>query len=117
LQRRRLVAGDSIGYNATYTATRDMEVAILNMGYADGYLRSFSAPNGHIGGSGGEGRFPLIGRVSMDLIALCVDAQPDLAEGDWVSIDYDLESASALSGLSPYELLTNLGTRHDRMWV
>lgn len=117
LQRRRLAAGDAIGYNATFVAPRDMEVAILNLGYADGYLRSFSAPTGHVGGSAGAGRFPLIGRVSMDLIAICVDAQPDMAEGDWITIDYDLARASAISGLSPYELLTNLGARHDRVWV
>src|SRR5690606_19404223 len=42
LQRRRIGPGDTVGYNATFTATRNMEVAILNLGYADGYLRGFS---------------------------------------------------------------------------
>lgn len=112
LQRRRISAGDGVGYNATFTATQDMELAILNLGYADGYLRGFSSK-----GSAGNGRFPVIGRVSMDLIAVCVDAQPSLSEGDWLTLDYDLPRAAATSGLSQYELLTGLGDRFTRYWT
>lgn len=114
LQRRRLIAGDSIGYNATFTAARDHEVAILNLGYADGYLRGFSGKGAAIVAGG---RLPVLGRVSMDLIAVDVSARPDLAEGDWVDIAYDLRDASAASGLSQYELLTGLGARYDRVWM
>lgn len=117
LQRRRVQAGAKIGYNATFTAQRDTDVAIINLGYADGYLRAFSGPDGVQGGSAGGGRLPVIGRVSMDLIALDVSAEPSLAEGDWVGLDYDLRAASATSGLSPYELLTNLGQRYQREWT
>ncbi len=112
LQRRRIEAGDKVGYNATYTAEWPEELAILNLGYADGYLRSFSGR-----GSAGQGRFPVVGRVSMDLIAINVDADPAVSEGDWIEIDYDLAAASAKSGLSPYELITGLGDRFDRLWV
>lgn len=112
IQRRRIGPGESVGYNATFTADRPMELAILNIGYADGYLRGFSNS-----GSAGGGRFPVIGRVSMDLIAVCVDAAPALAEGDWVPMDYDLPTASAQSGLAQYELLTVLGGRFERVWV
>ena len=42
VQRRRVEAGDSVGYNATWTARAPAELAILNLGYADGYLRGFS---------------------------------------------------------------------------
>lgn len=111
IQRRRIGAGDSVGYNATFTADRDMELAILNIGYADGYLRGFSNC-----GSAGGGRFPVVGRVSMDLIAVCVDADADIAEGDWIALDYALPEAAAQSGLSQYELLTTLGSRFDRVW-
>ena len=111
VQRRRVGAGDTIGYGATFTARRDAEVAILNIGYADGYLRSFRGE-----GTAGEGRLPLLGRVSMDLIAIGVDTQPGLREGDWVRIDYDLPTASQRSGLSQYELLTGLGDRFARVW-
>lgn len=119
VQRRRVVAGDTIGYNATFTAPMDMEVAVINLGYADGYLRAFSGSNGVQGGSASfDGQtLPIVGRVSMDLIALDVSAAPALCEGDWVVLDYDLSAASSLSGLSQYELLTNLGQRFDRVWA
>ena len=45
-----------------------------------------------------------------------VTARPDIGEGDWIDIAYDLPAASALSGLSQYELLTGLGARYDRHW-
>ena len=111
IQRRSIKAGDQVGYNATFTADRAMELAILNLGYADGYLRGFSNR-----GSAGQGAFPLIGRVSMDLIAIDVSTAPEMREGDWVGMDYDLRTASAQSGLSQYELLTGLGSRYDRVW-
>lgn len=111
IQRRSIKAGDHVGYNATFTADRAMELAILNLGYADGYLRGFSNR-----GSAGQGAFSVVGRVSMDLIAIDVSTAPDLAEGDWVGIDYDLRTASVQSGLSQYELLTGLGSRYDRVW-
>lgn len=113
LQRRRIVAGDRVGYNATFTATRDMELAVLNIGYADGYLRGFSG-RGHA--LAGDARLPVLGRVSMDLLIICVDEAPDLAEGDWVAIGYDPVEAAAASGLSQYELLTGLGQRMTRIW-
>lgn len=111
LQRRVLPAGQSIGYNATYTADRALDVAIVNIGYADGYVRGFSGR-----GTAGGGQFPVLGRVSMDLVALDVSAGPDIAEGDWISIDFDLPDAARQSGLSQYELLTLLGHRFDRIW-
>ena len=114
VQRRRVRSGECVGYNATFTAVRDQELAILNIGYADGYLRSFS-------GTGrakiGDAFAPVVGRVSMDLTAIDVGAAPELQEGDWMQIDYDLQSASAQSGLSQYELLTTLGSRFRRIWV
>jgi alanine racemase len=114
VQRRRIHAGETCGYGATFTAQATTEAAILNIGYADGYLRSFSSR-----GSAFVGEFalPVLGRVSMDLIAVGCDAVPELKEGDWVEIDYDLPSASRQSGLSQYELLTTLGSRFERRWV
>lgn len=114
IQRRRIEPGDAVGYNATYTADAPGELAILNLGYADGYLRGFS-------GTGqarlDHGLGPVVGRVSMDLTAICVDSAPELREGDWVEMDYDLASASRQSGLSQYELLTGLGDRFERCWL
>jgi alanine racemase len=52
----------------------------------------------------------------MDLVTLDISAAPDLREGDWVDVEYDLPKASAMTGLSQYELLTNLGARFERIW-
>jgi alanine racemase len=114
VQRRMVLAGESCGYGATFVAKADTEVAILNVGYADGYLRGFSSR-----GSAFVDEFalPVLGRVSMDLIAVGVDAAPELKEGEWVELDYDLPAASKQSGLSQYELLTTLGHRFERLWV
>jgi alanine racemase len=114
VQRRNIPAGESCGYGATFVAKEDIEAAILNIGYADGYLRGFSSRGSAFAG---EYALPVLGRVSMDLIAVGVDAAPGLKEGDWVEIDYDLPSASKQSGLSQYELLTTLGSRFERRWV
>lgn len=113
VQSRILKAGDSIGYNATFVAPQDIDVAILNLGYADGYLRAFSgAGQALVGGR----PCPVLGRVSMDLTA--VDATgAGLKEGDWVEVDLDLPRASSVSGLSQYELLTCLGARYHRRYL
>ncbi|WP_150291343.1 alanine racemase [Sphingobium estronivorans] len=113
LQRRRVPAGDTIGYNATHVATADMEIAVLNLGYADGYLRGFS---GRGWMRAGDMVLPVIGRVSMDLTAVDVSTLPEVGEGDWLTVDYKLDEAGRISGLSQYELLTGLGTRFDRLW-
>jgi len=114
VQRRTIPAGETCGYGATFTAREDTEAAILNIGYADGYLRGFSSRGSAFAG---EYALAVLGRVSMDLIAVDCDRAPELREGDWVALDYDLPSASAQSGLSQYELLTTLGSRFERRWV
>ena len=114
VQRRTIPEGETCGYGATFTAEEDTEAAILNIGYADGYLRGFSSRGSAFAG---EFALPVIGRVSMDLIAVGCDAAPGIKEGDWVEIDYDLPSASKQSGLSQYELLTTLGSRFERRWI
>jgi alanine racemase len=114
VQRRMIPETESCGYGATFIAKHDTEAAILNIGYADGYLRGFSS---HGSAFVGEYSLPVLGRVSMDLVAVGVDAVPGLKEGDWVEIDYDLMSASKQSGLSQYELLTGLGERFERRWL
>jgi alanine racemase len=106
VQRRMIRAGETCGYGATFTASEDTEAAILNIGYADGYLRGFSS---HGSAFAGEFALPVLGRVSMDLIAVGCDSARELREGDWVEIDYDLPSASRQSGLSQLAVVPPLG--------
>jgi alanine racemase len=111
LQVRDLRAGDAVGYNGTYIAPAPMRIGVVALGYADGYLRCWSncGTLRH-----GAAALPVVGRVSMDLTAIDLTAAPDLAEGDWVTLDYDLPAAAHRSGLSQYELLTCLHRRFAR---
>lgn len=112
VQKRRVLAGESCGYGATFTANEDMDALVVNIGYADGYFRGFSSKGT---ARAGDKVLPLLGRVSMDLLIFDC-AQADVREGDWIEIDYELAKAAELSGMSQYELLTGLGSRFERVW-
>jgi alanine racemase len=111
MQVRTVAAGESIGYNATFVAERDMRVGVVALGYADGFLRCWSGKGLMRAGNAG---LPVLGRVSMDMTVIDLSAAPDLGEGDWVGLDYALPEAARISGLSQYELLTLLGGRFAR---
>ena len=113
LQVRDVAAGESVGYGATFVTDRSTRVAILNIGYADGYFRLLGPSGAALAGTT---RCPVLGRVSMDLLAVDVTSA-DVTEGDWLSIERDLPAAAAASGLSQYELLTGLGHRYQRRWT
>ncbi|MET0137253.1 MAG: alanine racemase [Sphingobium sp.] len=115
LQRRTIRGGESVGYGATYSADRTREAAVLNIGYADGYMRGFSNSGYALADDGTA--LPVMGRVSMDLLIVDVTDRPSLGEGDWVEIAFDLSQATIVSGLSQYELLTGLGNRFAREWI
>ncbi|MFN3591577.1 MAG: alanine racemase C-terminal domain-containing protein [Thermaurantiacus sp.] len=105
--------GCAVGYGATWLAPRPSRIATINLGYADGIARAL-AP--HLRFSAGGAIVPAVGRISMDLIALDVTGT-DIAEGDWVALDFDLAKLEAASGISQYELLTGLSRRAPRIWA
>lgn len=108
LQTRTIAAGQSVGYNATFVASHTMRVATVSMGYADGFLRSRGAGEAllHTGR-----KLPILGRVSMDMIVVDLTAAPDLAEGDWLQVPWNVTDAAQQNALSPYEMLTVIGQR------
>ncbi len=111
IQRRSIAAGESVGYNATFTASGAMDVATVSIGYADGFLRPRGPGNGF---TWNGHHLPIIGRVSMDMTVVDCTTAPDLAPGDFVEVPMDLPRQAALSGMSQYELLTVLGHRFTR---
>jgi len=111
LQVRDVPAGQTVGYNATFTAPAPMRVGTISLGYADGYLRCWSG-KGRLSLDGAH--VPIVGRVSMDLAAVDLTAVPHASEGDWLEVEYSLPEAAKTSGLSQYELLTLLGRRFSR---
>ncbi len=115
LQVRDLKHGESVGYSATFTAPRDMRLATIGIGYADGVLRHFGA-----GGSvvvAGEKR-PLTGRVSMDAFSIDISGLYVKAD-DWVELfgaHQAIDEVAAASGTVAYEWLTRIGARVERQY-
>lgn len=113
LQLRDVPVGGAVGYGATFVATRPTRVAVVALGYADGYPRGLAGHGfAHVNGV----RCPLLGRVSMDLTAFDVSDAGDVAEGDWLDVDFDVARAAAALGRAEYELLTGLGHRYARIY-
>ncbi|SDM43024.1 alanine racemase [Maricaulis salignorans] len=116
LQVRTIRAGDCAGYGAIFTATREMRIATVATGYADGLLRACG--DGGFGRIGGM-KVPIIGRISMDLTTLDLsDVTAPVAPGDWVSfLGDDLEPMAAAAHTITYEFLVRLGLRFRRVYL
>ena len=108
LQTRDLAVGDSVGYNAAFTASGPMRVATVSLGYADGFLRVRGPGTALIAG---DAALPILGKVSMDMIVVDCAQAPDLAAGDFLEVPFSLPDAAQQSAVSQYELLTTIGRR------
>ncbi len=113
LQMRKLQPGDTVGYGADFVAARPMRLAVVALGYADGFRRAL-APGAACMTADGV-RCALVGRISMDLMTFDASAA-SLAEGDRVAVEFDLAGHAAASGVSQYELLVGLGHRYARCY-
>ena len=112
LQCRNIAPGEGVGYNATFIAPTHMRVGTVSIGYADGFLRQRGPGNAfHHEGR----RLPILGKVSMDMVVVDLGEAPDLRAGDWLSVPWNPTDAAQQSGLSPYEMLTVIGTRLRRI--
>ena len=115
LQIRRLEAGQSVGYGATWTAKRPCHIATINIGYADGYLQMF---NNCGSAYAKDTRLAVVGRVSMDMIGVDV-TDIKIVPGEDVELlgeHITLEMASEVSTLSQYEILTGVRERYQRIY-
>jgi len=123
---REIVAGDAVGYNATYVAESTMRLALLPVGYADGFRRGLSSSNQAAGGwvlLHGK-RAPIVGRVSMDLTVVDVTAIPAAKIGDEVVlIGTDAtefagaDDQARIAGTSVYEVLCGISDRVPRILI
>jgi alanine racemase len=116
LQVRAVPAGESIGYDATFTATAPMRVAVVPVGHADGHLRS-GAGSACVWFAGG--RRPILGCVSMDLIVIdvtgCEEARPG-ASVELLGPHLLVDDLAAAAGTISYEILVRLGDRAERAY-
>jgi alanine racemase len=113
---RDIPAGATVGYNATWTASRPTRIATAAVGYADGYHRSLSnRASACFDGT----PVPLVGRVSMDLTTFDVTDHPGVQPGSWLEVlgpHLSPDDLAAASGTNGYEVLTSLGRRFQRVY-
>jgi alanine racemase len=117
----RLPAGATVGYGATWVAARASRLAVIGVGYADGYSRALSGRGQVLTHCGYA---PVVGRVSMDLTVVDVTELPCIHPGDEVTL-LDQASDSPISALGlagqlntiPYEVLTAIGSRVSRVYI
>ena len=123
IQVRTIDKGETVGYGAAFTVSRASRIAIVAVGYGDGFLRSAGTARGKpaaeviIAGK----RCPLAGRVSMDVLVVDVTdvAEGAVRRGDFATLIGDRTSVDDLAagmGTIGYEVLTDLGRRYHRLY-
>jgi alanine racemase len=108
---REVLTGERVGYGGTWQAQRSSRVAIVAAGYGDGLLRSLATGTPVLIG---RRRAPLVGRVSMDMLAADVTDLPGIAVGDRVELwgaELPVEELAAAAGTIPYELVCAVSQR------
>jgi alanine racemase len=120
---------ETVGYNAQWTAHGPRRLAVVSVGYADGYPRAASATDAKRDTQVAAGAAivagllcPFAGRVSMDLIVIDVTEVPEGAvrRGDLVTLvgdDLTIDEVGRRAGTIGYEILTGLGRRYARRYV
>jgi alanine racemase len=111
-----LHAGESVSYGAIFTAERDMRVATLAIGYADGYIRAYRGATVRIRGVD----CPILGRICMDQCICAVDTVPDAMLGDEALLfgeNKPVEELSKLANTINYECVCLVGKRIPRIPV
>ena len=116
-QLKFIPKGDYIGYGCSYQAKKDMEIAILPVGYADGFRRSLSNEVGSVFIRGKV--CPVVGRVCMDTImvdvtGVCAQLKD---EAEIIGNHVLMEEFSKKLNTIPYEVLTGLSKRMHRKYI
>ena len=116
-QIKKVAKGASVGYGRSYIAEKDITVAIIPVGYADGLRRALG--NGKGGVYIGECYCSIIGNVCMDMVMVDI-SQANVKEGDLVEIigeHQTMESIAQNSNTIPYEIMTGFSKRVPRVYL
>jgi alanine racemase len=115
-QIKKVKAGESIGYGRSGRANNDLIIAIVPVGYADGYLRIFGNGTGKMNVKGQLA--PTIGNICMDMTMLDVTGT-SVEEGEEVIVFGDnptIQDLAIWARTIPYEILTNISQRVNRVY-
>lgn len=122
IQVRSVEQGETVGYTGAWTAKRPSRIAVVGVGYADGFMRAASGTDLKPGAEAivGGHRCPIAGRISMDLLAIDVtDLRDSLPKrGDFAILlgaEISVDDLASHAGTIAYEVLTSLGRRHRRV--
>lgn len=119
LQIKTLGHDETVGYGATYTAKKGSRIGIVGMGYADGYFRLL----GNMGMACVAGhKVPVIGRVSMDMLALDLSDIPASQLGastraEFINDKQTVNDIAHMAGTIGYEVFTRIGRRVKRIYA
>lgn len=123
LQTRIVEPGDRVGYNGQWTAKRRSRLAVIPVGYADGIPRNAMGTDAKAGAEVAiDGvRCPIVGRVSMDLIAIDATDAPAAAVARGAPVEMlgatiGVDEFGRRAGTIGYEILTGLGARYARAY-
>ncbi len=110
-------AGESVGYSRSFIADKNMRIATINIGYADGFSRRMSNGVGKVWINGKSA--PVIGRVCMDMSMIDISTIPNIKIGDQVEVfgeHIDISAYASLQETIPYEVMTGISQRVKRVY-
>lgn len=119
-QIKKVRKGDTIGYGGAYTAKRDMKIALVHIGYKDGYLRALSEtdekPMGvymYVGGY----KVPIVGKISLGMTTVDVTDVPEnilekFKYAEVIGPNVDIKELADLAGC--YEILASVGRKNSK---
>jgi len=115
---KEIKKGESVSYGRTWTASQDTKIAVLPVGYADGFPRLASNKwQAVIGGKA----YPLAGRICMDQCCVDIGPQTDVKRWDEAVIfggpAPDAAALAAVTGTIPYEITCNINKRVPRIYM
>ena len=118
LQIKKLKKGETTGYSRSGVATKDMTIAIIGLGYADGLMRAVGNGRGNVYINGKP--CPTIGNICMDVSIVDISNHKHVKEGDKVVIfdaDIPIENLATYCNTISYEILTRISPRVKRTYI
>lgn len=118
IQLRTLDRDETVGYGATYAAPKGSHIAVVALGYADGFFRNLGGVAfAYLAGV----RVPVVGRVSMDMVALDASAltPAQLAQAtraQFINAQQTVDAVADMAGTIGYEVFTRIGARVQRLY-
>jgi alanine racemase len=117
-QVRKVPKGQTVGYGLEAVMEQDTMIAVVNIGYADGYPRALGHGVGEMWLAGN--RVPVVGHICMDMAMLDITHIPEVVAGTEVEVmgvHLPVAELAAKAGTIPYEIMTGISSRVKRVYL